>query len=355
MCIYYGNREELTYASEEHVIPAGVGGMKKLPKGYVCDQFNREISKLEQRFLRNSILAMPRMFVGPGKRGSLSESKATKSKIQFIKNPDGQVPYSLGYTVLGKTTEIPTLLINTKDGRSSFSLDKKENADPFTVINDYKNKCLTDNWLRIKVRDNNELPADIILIGVKEGVEENYNCFVLRHPDNPLEISTDRIRAIANGIKYDNKQPEQAKYMPHVQDTGDFNDEYFRIYGKIAFNALAMLKGIDFVNAACFDDVRKWIAYGGDNHFASMITITPLQDVGLTVPKDAHSVLITRSGQTVVANVSLYNHFAVQVLLSNSFGGQLSLDGFICDWSNKKEYTFLEYLNHTLPVRPDQI
>jgi hypothetical protein len=350
MCIYYKDDENLTYSSEEHVIPAGVGGMRKLPKGYVCDQFNNGISKLEQRFLRDSILAMPRIFVGPGKRGSLSESKATKSKIQFIKNPNGQVPYSLGYTVLGKTTEIPTLLINTKDGSCSFSLDKKENAYPFTVITDYKTKCLTDGWLKIKIKDNSELPTDTILIGVKEGIEENYNCFVLRNPENTLEISAERIRAIANGINFEKKEPEHLKYMPHVQDTGDFDSEYFRVHGKIAFNTLALLKGKDFLMSPHFDEVRKWIAYGGDNNFASMLNSpNALQKSGLPVPKDAHSVLISRSGQMVIANVSLYNHFIIQILLSNSFSGQLSLDGFICDWVGKKEYAWHEYLVKILP------
>lgn len=345
MCIYYKDGENLTYTGEEHIIPAGIGGMKKLPKGYVCDQFNNAISKLEQRFLRNSILAIPRMFVGPGKRGSLSESKATKSKIQFIKNPDGHVPYSLGYTVLGKLTEIPTLSINTRDGSCSFSLDKKENTDPFAIVTDYKTKCLSDGWLKIKTRDTSELPTDIILIGIKEHVEENYNCFVIRNPENTLEISVERIRAIANGINFDNKKPEHLKYTPHVQDRADFDIEYFRVYGKIAFNTLALLKGKDFVTASNFDEVRKWIACGGDNNFASMLnTPIPLHQSGLPIAQDAHSVLISSSGQMVIANVCLYNHFAVQILLSNTFSGQLSIDGFICDWTGKKEYLWHEYL-----------
>ena len=267
MCIYYKDQENLTYTSEEHVIPAGVGGMKKLPKRYICDQ-----------------------------------------------------------------------------------LDKKENTDPFAVITDYKSKCLTDDWLRIKTRDNSELPIDIILIGVKEGIEENFNCFVLRNPKNTLEISVDRVRAIANGMNFDGKEPEHFKYMPHVQDTGDFDIEYFRVYGKIAFNTLALLKGEVFVMAPYFDEVRKWIAYGGDNNFASMLNVpNALQQSGLPVPQDAHSVLISCSGQMVIANISLYNHFVIQILLSNNFSGQLSLDGFICDWSAKKEYYWHEYLLKTLP------
>ena len=200
---------------------------------------------------------MPRIFVGPGKRGSLSESKATKSKIQLIKNPDGQVPYSLGYTILGKTNEIPTLLINTKDRSCYLSCDKKQNIDPYAIIKDYKTKCLTDGWLKIKTTDTNGLPTNIVLIGIMEQIEENFNCFIFRNPENTLGISSERIKAIANGTNFDNKEPEHLKYMPQVQDTVDFKIEYFRVLGKIAFNALALLKGKDFVMAPHFDGVRK--------------------------------------------------------------------------------------------------
>jgi len=42
MCIYYTGRE--------HIFPAGIGGMQKLPQGYVSDEFNNDTSKLEQVF-----------------------------------------------------------------------------------------------------------------------------------------------------------------------------------------------------------------------------------------------------------------------------------------------------------------
>jgi len=162
----------------EHLIPAGLGGIKKLPKGYVSDQFNNEISKLERRFLRDSIISIPRIFVGPGKRGKLNESKATKSKIQLIINPDGAPSFALGYTKLGKVIEIPTLLINTDDGSCSFSFDKNENTNGYTVLTNYKTKCQNEGWLKIKSIDKEELPIDVIAIGVREGIEDNHNCFV---------------------------------------------------------------------------------------------------------------------------------------------------------------------------------
>jgi len=48
MCIYYKDRKNLHYAKQEHIVSAAIGGIKKLPKGYVSDEFNSGISKLEQ-------------------------------------------------------------------------------------------------------------------------------------------------------------------------------------------------------------------------------------------------------------------------------------------------------------------
>lgn len=42
----------------------------KLPKGYVSDEVNTLFSALELKLARNSPITLPRMFIGPGKRGS---------------------------------------------------------------------------------------------------------------------------------------------------------------------------------------------------------------------------------------------------------------------------------------------
>ena len=49
MCIFYGSNEKLTYNSQEHIFPATIGGIVKLPKGYVSDQANKYFSKLGTR------------------------------------------------------------------------------------------------------------------------------------------------------------------------------------------------------------------------------------------------------------------------------------------------------------------
>ena len=43
-CIYYLNKENLTYNKKEHIFPATIGGIETLPVGYVSDQANEYFS-----------------------------------------------------------------------------------------------------------------------------------------------------------------------------------------------------------------------------------------------------------------------------------------------------------------------
>src|SRR5580658_987513 len=103
MCIYYKYRDGLHYGSGEHIIPAAIGGKKKLPSGYVSNEFNNDISKLEQEFIRESFVAMAREVQGPGKRGKLGDKFATKSKVHVVRNVDDDRLFALGYIKMGRT------------------------------------------------------------------------------------------------------------------------------------------------------------------------------------------------------------------------------------------------------------
>lgn len=79
-CIYLkGTEPVLSFNSQEHIFPAGIGGIQMLPKGYVSDQFNNSFSKIELDFMRNSLIALPRQFYGQEKEG-LYHKKGNKIK-----------------------------------------------------------------------------------------------------------------------------------------------------------------------------------------------------------------------------------------------------------------------------------
>lgn len=62
-CIYLKKTEpEVTFSSEEHIFPAGIGGIQKLPLEYVSHDCNNAFSSMELDFMRNSIMSLPRQF-----------------------------------------------------------------------------------------------------------------------------------------------------------------------------------------------------------------------------------------------------------------------------------------------------
>lgn len=147
MCIYLGELEGLHYDSADHIIPAGLGGIKKLPLDFVSREFNNLSSKYERGLMKHSILSLPRQLHGPGKRGSLSSSKATTSSVHvFRQYPDNSI-LSLGYIKMGKPFEIPHLALNVQTGELNFAMSKDtSNAE----LQFFKKKLAEFDTLKVK-------------------------------------------------------------------------------------------------------------------------------------------------------------------------------------------------------------
>lgn len=340
MCIYYPHRGGLHFNGKEHIIPAGLGGIQKLANGLVSDEFNADISKLEQEFLRKSILTLPRTLLGPGKRGSLSDSKATKSNIHLITDRENDIMYAVGYTQLAKVYEIPNLKLDIEQGIAQLSFDKMVSGEAYKeAVDDFLNCCVESDNLKIKEVLTDDLPPHILIIGLMNGVEENYNCFVFCNSAKSGHLTKEKIKLIGQTVSFNDSSPQSKDYMPTAHDSANFTDDYFRIYGKIAFNFLAFKKGKDWVLNSCFDNFRKWIASGGQNQYASIIDHNfGINKTLIKPPEDAHLILIIKTGTKLIAQVILYDHFGVELLLSDNFTCLFITDGLICDWKNRKEY-----------------
>jgi hypothetical protein len=200
MCIYYTQRADLHFTQEEHVFPAAIGGKAVLAKGMVSDEFNNNISGLEQRFIRNSLVALPRQIYGPGKRGSMSESKETKSKASIFKDSNGR--YSLGYVKKGKPYQITTLELNLATKEGSFSIERQPNNDHLQFLLAFKQDCLEAEKLVIKSWQDSFLPEDVILFGIAHGVEEKRNAFFVKHPSSEAVMDKARIKAIGRQLNF---------------------------------------------------------------------------------------------------------------------------------------------------------
>jgi hypothetical protein len=340
MCIYLGEDSNLHYDSADHIIPAGLGGKTKLPLNYVSREFNNLISRSEQVFLRNSIISMPRQIIGPGKRGSSTHIKATKSLINVFKQQTDKGSLSLGYIQLGKPVEIPHIVLNSKTGDYSVGLNKETVEEEFPR---FKQKLFEFDKLKIRKIKFKDLDSNTFLLGIKEGVEENYDCFIASSDGMAHPFNAKALAAMADALSDRNALTSDTPYKIRTYQNAVINDDYFRCCAKISFNCLVHLKGKEFVLQDCFNPLRNWIVNGGENEF---VRLSPSNDFTIhnIFPEDSHWIIISKVENTLVANICFYNHFQNLVQLSKSFTDYFPLNGFVCDWKNKREFDYAEYM-----------
>jgi hypothetical protein len=328
-CIYYPQQTGLTFTNSEHVIPAGIGGRQTLPKGYVSDQFNNDISGAELRFMRESILAMPRQMVGPGKRGRTTPQHATRSAIQLIGISSEPGQFSLGYLQLAKAIHLAQIRLNIQTGLVNWSVDASQpQPDDFFITQLRKLNEANTRYINAA-----ELPEHEILIGFDE------DTYIARPANSNFtltpEITAGLIASIAS-----HTEPANVQHQPvSIRQPAHFDDDFYRVCAKIAMNTLALLKGQEFVLDTRFDAIRNYIARGGIN---TAVTYIPIPRLMPRFPPDAHQVIIAATQKKLAAVVCFYNYFALSVILAEDFTTPFIPDGLICDWQNKREYLLSE-------------
>ena len=146
LCIYTNKDDtQAHFKNQEHIIPACIGGMKKLPKGYVSDEVNTLFSGLELKLARNSPITIVRMFVGPGKRGSHNpKRRGGPSKMVSVMKSQETGKYSLGYIRMGVPITIDQIqIVHMENGKHQVSLCfDSEDADEENFLD------RTAEWMR---------------------------------------------------------------------------------------------------------------------------------------------------------------------------------------------------------------
>lgn len=347
-CIYSGKESnEATFDKREHVFPAGIGGINMLNQGDVSDEINEFFSKLELQFMRESIIQIPRMFLGPGKRGSLNKKKATKSKI-FLMNNEEVV--KIGYIELGVPkgiTQIKLLKENMKVNLITESKDK--NIELFLRFEEILKKKE-----KIKIKKSKKLDENTSVIGFNhdkkdESIYIYHNCqkFSLEESikyfeerkifekiknqciSEKMNISLERELQISNEIQFD-------------------INEYFRVCCKIALNGLCFLEGKEYVLKNEFTQIKNFILNGGENKFANILDVKKNEVIEnrlnkLQIPKYSHFMIFFRVEDGIHCILGIYG-LLHQIHLCKKREYDDFLNGLICDWQNKKEYSLEEYL-----------
>lgn len=325
-CIYYFDRPGLTFDNAEHIIPAGIGGQSTLPKGYVSDQFNNDISKIEMRFMRESILAIGRQLVGPGKRGSTKPKEATRSSVMLVSQPGPPETFFLGYLSLGDAVSMPQIRVNQLTGEVDWSLPAgftAESAGPYLV-----ERLEAISTLKTRYILDDRLPENVVIIAFDDQL------YIARSKSSKFELSA----AIAAGLQASIESwtgPYEQKHQPiSFNQVAIVADDFYRVTAKIALNTLALLKGKEFVLHTAFDLLRRYITNAGAN---PGVVFIPKPQRMPQFPTDAHNLMFAASGGKLAANVCFYDQFTVNVILATNYTGDFQPEIYLCDWLNKQE------------------
>lgn len=235
-----------------------------------------------------------------------------------------------------KITLSPTMSGSNKDRYETF----------LEVLNNY-NGCPSP----IK---SDAIPDNTILLGHKDkcwylGISKNQN------PELIKTMILTAIQKLVTNLEKFNEQYKESELTSN-QITASleimFNyEDVFRVYAKIAFNALASLKGQEYVLKSEFDDVRKAILEGLD--ILSYVTIADGKNAQkeitdrfrerVNIGDRCHSVIFCTFNGCLHGFVSLYGSDYPIVVKMGTISANV-VDMYLCDWQNKKDYKLLDYV-----------
>ncbi|HHT7061247.1 TPA: hypothetical protein ACTZ5S_003645 [Bacillus cereus] len=342
-CIYLkGTEPKLTFKSQEHIFPAGIGGIQKLPQEYVSHNANNAFSALELGFMRNSLIMLPRQFYGPGKRGNLSPKNATKSKVSLMEEVSNPTSIAFGYLSLGKPYRIAQVKINVSNGECQLMFDQSsgEASEKITTFTSQLGKF--DN--KYSLYEDERFTEDEFVLGIHD------NKWYLGLSNTGLITKIQGyIKRLLKQAPFNNQTPQYRQSQTRVDQTIQMDEDYFRVCAKIVFNYLAFVKGQNFVLREEFDPIRNWIVNGGEELFATLLE-KKTNSKGILdpvpFPKKAHKLMILQEGAQLIAYISFYGHsFETIVYLCDNFEEDFDVEGFICNWEERKECSLKEFLN----------
>lgn len=356
MCIYYGNKEYLTYNSQEHVLPAALGCHTKLPKGVVSDQANAYFSPIERHVIEQSLIQLPRLFIGPGKRGSLSPNKATKSELSVI---DMNGEKSLGYIQLGDAYLVNHFIINRGDldngekishiqysqGNETEIPEDKEECKKLYIegLNSLKSQLRKwkDMQTYVRIGDGNERVLitffkDKVYIGADE------------------DLTNDEIKTLKDTLNQDFMFGGSKGNVAHPKITIEIKHglaDVEKVAAKSAMNTLAYLQDEDFVRDCLnLNELREKMFADDDSILDVVDEIHDARYLKrrFCLDDDIMACILCNHDCKLKGYVFFYSRCYVVTMCPKSLSGFAKEDGIVCDWKNQKDYRYQEFIQRMM-------
>jgi hypothetical protein len=352
-CIYYKKTEpDLCFDKEEHIIPAGLGGIQKLRKGSVSDEANEMFSKIETVALRNSLVAINRMNFGPGKRGSLNIKKIKSPVMRILKQEEYNVEFLLGFIFAGQSYIIPQIILDFNDEENSFIPYFISTMLNEQLIVDFPSELIKKLMQFSEDKDRKfklvympfETYKHFINIGYYEG---KWYAATSHKTINMNFLAEDLLFPMLNQMLEESKELTNKEFLTNLplkyKDKVNMDMDIFCfLYVKTAFNALTFFKGADYVCNNIFDKIRESIINTSnlDDFIDSdeYLFDSEIEEYIKNFPEKAHYVVLCARDNRLVAYVSFYGEFPGKVRITNEYRGHDFIEGLVCDWKNRKEF-----------------
>jgi hypothetical protein len=345
-CIYLNKTEtNLNYTKREHVIPAGLGGINKLPLGSVSDEINETFSRIERIALQKSFVSINREKFGPGKRGSLNINKVSNPLIMLMREGENTNEiFRLGFLFAGESYLIPQIYLDFNDEEGYISTSYYS-----TVFDVEEGEQILSAFKSQFIAFLSNQNRDYILIEMPFTTDKHFICigcfkgkWFAATSHKIINMDYMAMDLLPELVKETVNEPiVQPKALFKYERALQMDSSFAFIYAKTAFNSLAFLMGSDFVKDEVFDDVRNAIK---DQMNLDMILIDRREFYSLIdgivskVPSKSHFVIVTTFESMVLAFVSFYKEPPGIIKLANEYTGQTFTKGIICDWQNRNEY-----------------
>ncbi|WP_278382155.1 hypothetical protein [Clostridium tyrobutyricum] len=337
MCIYFGNGSELTYETQEHVIPAALGCCTKLEKGVVSDGANKYFSPIERDVLEHSFIQIPRIIKGPGKRGKLSTKYATTSEVSVIEHDGFKC---LGY-MKGTEGYILSQFIIDNTNKISFMWQQDTDNNAQAEIQKLKSHISEMGEKYVPVNIDGDDSGSVFVTYFKDKIHIGYT-------GELSEIKVNEIKKLFSGsLNTGNSSSVYGQIRASLEITEDFV-KLGKVIAKTAINTLAYIIDAKYImDSPDFNELIEMTLSDDDKILTKVNSIKDALAMKqhLHLSEEQHSCLITRNGKELRALVFFYERCFEVILCKNlSKPFLFPIEGVVCDWKNRKDYRYLDYL-----------
>lgn len=349
--------------NDEHVIPAGLGGddNRFLLEDMVCEVCNtKRFSPLEREFLRNSPIALARLFEQRRgrKRGAKENNPKLEASDKRIVDKDGR-PLEVDFGEHARPEILPQLI---RDSEEKLHATGRDQASFFSMLDACRKHFVSSLTCAFKQSSNeNEETISAVYEWEGNGYVEKNRTVVTKPRGNYIWISVDEkidtapnsktsfyqrkngqlvlkiksTEVAADSLTFFRKAVEQLDVEsvqesdivnPLVSLTGSFSiDVIPRVLAKISFNILAHLVPKEYLSQPNLSEIKRAILTGNPQlpYFPDELTKPYQKILKRHTPDDHHSFLVcsvrtSEGGFTIYVMALLYGHFTQLVILGKS-------------------------------------